>query len=309
MPHLRPYCARNAIFEALVRPAIGSPRCSSPRFVPVRTFSFTPRHHEKLSRKQRERSGVLTPEDQERIRKAKEKAERRAATSPVFASSGNRAQALLDGLKREGPLKANQEEDKGPPENEQIIAVDISLVDREDRYHKRIKLQDVLWNLNRAEEKLILVKSRDKNDPRSIPTCKIITHVDVMRRERQIKGRRALRELGEKLAKELEFTWTIGPADLTMKCGQMTRFLQEGRKLDITIARKYARQEPNKTPKELEALVGTIRGTALAVTGTKEYREPEGQLSRRLLLFFVGPRKEERGSMEETSDATTVASQ
>jgi translation initiation factor IF-3 len=304
MTHLRSYSARNAIFEAFIRPAIGLPRCLPPQLLAQRTFIPTPQCQQKLSRKQREQTGALTPEDQERLRKAREKAERRVAA--VAPRPGPRAKALLVAIGKEPKALAAAADggaEERPLENDEIKNTEISLVDAEGRFHKRVNTREILWRLNRAEEKLLVVKAAEGSDPRSMPLCKIFPLEELLKKEKERKSREAQRERGEKTAKEMEVTWTIGPADMDLKCRQMSKFLGEGRKVDVTINRRYRRRVPDKDQDELQGVVNTVRAAALGVNGAREYRLAEGRLAESMLLFFEGPRGGVKDQIEDAGAA------
>jgi translation initiation factor IF-3 len=297
MSHINPYCVRNAIFETFIRPAIGPSRCrTTQNLLPRRTFIVSTPCHQKLSRKQREQTGAtLTQEDQSRIRKAHEKAERRKAEKALSPRRGTRAQALLESLNlnkdkrgRELPKAAVEEEVK-PLENDEIMDLEISLVDRDERFHRRVNTKEVLWGLNRAEEKLVVVKTARKGDARSMTVCKIYALEQLVEKERRRKSTAAVRDKGEKMAKELGMNWTVGPADLELKCKQMIKFLGEGRKVDVTVTRKFKKRVPDMTNDELQSVLDRIRDTAMGVKGTREYTEPIGQLAHTMLMHFEGP--------------------
>ncbi|KIW03509.1 uncharacterized protein PV09_05275 [Verruconis gallopava] len=302
MAHLRPYCARNAITEAFILPAIGIPRCRDPRLPLRRTFALSAHQQQKLSRKQREKSGIITPEDQERIRKAQEKAAERAAKKAEAPRQGNRAQALLNSLNKSKKIAspAKTEEEQRPPENDEITYPEISLVDRHGRFLKRVQTKEVLWSLNRAEEKLVMIKPTDGKDAGALPICKIFSITELLEKELKEKGRAAQRQRGEKMFKELELSWSIGPADMDMKCKQMIRFLEEGRKVDVTIVRKYRRQAPDRTMDELQGLVDRLKNAVKSVPGAREYRSQDGQLAHTMSFYFEGPRG---GIKAEADDA------
>jgi translation initiation factor IF-3 len=191
--------------------------------------------------------------------------------------------------------KTEAKDEKRPPENDEIKHPEISLVDRQGRFHRRINTREVLWRLNRAEEKLVVVKPAENG---SMPLCKIFSIEELLKKEREMKCKAAEREKGEKMAKELELTWTIGLADMDLKFRQMAKFLGEGRKLDVTITRKYRRQVPDRDQDELRAIVDKVRAAALAVKGAKEYRPPDGRLAETMLLYFEGPKGGIQGRAE-----------
>ena len=307
-PHLRAYSIHNAVFETFIRAAIGSPPRQS------RTLTTTSKHWQKLSRKQREQSNAtLSPEDKERIAKAAEKAaqraEKKAEQDKYRRREGNSAQKLLKqlefqrkvdggggsksaGLGENGKKKGVMSEET--PENEGIAEASgsdvIQLIDREGKFHKGVRLRDVLDDLDRGVEKLVLVKGNKGQEGDGIPVCKIFSFEYLEERKRKIEGRSADLARGEKASKELEMTWTIGGADLDLKLRQMRRFLEEGRRVDVSLQRKFRRRVPEKTAEEMEGLVGMVRSVAKEVKGAREYKEAEGELAKTLDLHFEGPR-------------------
>lgn len=313
MAHPRAYSIQTAVFDAFIRPTIGHPRH---HLLQPRTFTCTSIAPQKLTRKQREQAqanGLPTAADQERIRKAAERAAHRSAKAAQKPREGRSAQQILDRVKtalangqvggrrntQVDPLAAEKaeaklakEEEKRAPENEEIFAKGdiIHLIDRENRYHKRVYLEDVLADLDRSVEKLLLVKGNKGADDDGRPVCRIFTLQHLNDKKRRTEGRSAEVAKGEKSAKELEITWTIGPADLELKTRQMVRFLEEGRKLDITIARKIRRKAPEKTVEEMNSLIEHVRRTVKGVKGAREYKTPEGELANTMDLYFEGPK-------------------
>ena len=318
MSHTRAYCARRALIETFIRPTIG---------LPLRTFTTAaPPLHQKLTRKQRSTgSSTPTPEDAERIRKASEKKAQRAAKKAeqerLAPRQGKSAQRLLEALeqqrafdKRTGGTLVQakkrdaiiEEKDEGPPENEDIAEHGevIHLIDRAGSYHKRVPLFEVLRDLDREVEKLVLVKNNKAADADGTPVCKIFNLEYLAEKKRKIEGRSAEVAKGERSSKEMEFTWTIGPADLDMKIRQMVKFLEEGRRVDVTISRKFRWKVPENM-EEIEEIISTIREAVKTVKGAREYKEAEGEMAKTLDLHFEGPKggvKEKVQAREEDVD-------
>jgi translation initiation factor IF-3 len=306
MTSLRPYCIRNAIHEAFIRPAIGTPTGSH---LSRRTFTQTCISSQKLSRKQREQSGSTpSPEDEARIRKAQERAAERAAKKNSERLVGNSAQRLLKQIekqqKQEGQnLHAKEKVGKEkPPEDEEIMekSIIIDLIDQDMAYKRKVDIRDVLEDMDRETHKLIVVKTNGGAEGSGIPVCRIFRKDYLDGKQKKLLGRTAELAKGEKSSKEMELTWTIGPADLDIKLRQLTRFLEEGRRVDVSLSRKLKWKEPDNSKGELEGLLELMRQTVKGVKGAKEYKEPAGHVGAKYQVYFEGPKG---GIKEKAEDA------
>lgn len=100
--------------------------------------------------------------------------------------------------------------------------------------------------------------------------------------------------------KQLEISWTIDPHDFEHKMKHLRRFLEEGRRVEVLVAKKTKhRRDP--TPNEATALLDGIRLVVAKVEGAVEPRRPEGFITKVMTMFFEGKRnyqKEKSGKDE-----------
>lgn len=93
--------------------------------------------------------------------------------------------------------------------------------------------------------------------------------------------------------KQLEISWTIDPHDFEHKMKHLRRFLEEGRRVEVLVAKKTKhRRDP--TPDEATALLDGIRLVIAKVDGAVESRKPEGFITKAMTMFFEGKRNHEK---------------
>lgn len=93
--------------------------------------------------------------------------------------------------------------------------------------------------------------------------------------------------------KQLEISWTIDPHDFEHKMKHLRRFLEEGRRVEVLVAKKTKhRRDP--TPNEATALLDGIRLVVARVEGAVEPRRPEGFITKVMTMFFEGKRNHQK---------------
>lgn len=93
--------------------------------------------------------------------------------------------------------------------------------------------------------------------------------------------------------KQLEISWTIDRHDFEHKMRHLKRFLEEGRRVEILVAKKTKhRRDPS--PDEATALMDGIRLVVAKVEGAVESRRPEGLMTKAMTMFFEGKRNHQK---------------
>lgn len=107
------------------------------------------------------------------------------------------------------------------------------------------------------------------------------------------------------IMKQLEISWTIDRHDFEHKMRHLKRFLEEGRRVEVLVAKKTKhRRDP--TPDEATALLDGIRLVVANVEGAIESRRPEGFMTKAMTMFFEGKinyQKEKGGKGEAEQEA------
>lgn len=137
-----------------------------------------------------------------------------------------------------------------------------------------------------------------------VAVCRVLPRRQVLEYE---KSKSKKPRTKEKLMKQLEFNWAIGPNDLRHKLDRMKQFLDEGRRVELIIAKK--RKGRDATKEERTKLLADIRAYSQGLEGVREWKamielggvkpkaedeEEDVQMKPRKLttmLFFEGNKK------------------
>lgn len=173
--------------------------------------------------------------------------------------------------------------------DESIRSRVISLRDEHGTFHPNVYLKSVLANIDRATQRVVLLKPANPNDPESLPVCAIMTADEIAAQKKKMKMEEKVRARKKRLLdpKQLEINWGTDKNDLETKMKRMVDFLQQGRRVEILLAPKKRRAQ-SWTQGEAADLVSGIKNKALQVDGTKEYKKPDGKLGARLMLYYEG---------------------
>ncbi|KAI9692000.1 MAG: hypothetical protein M1820_009618 [Bogoriella megaspora] len=127
-------------------------------------------------------------------------------------------------------------------------------------------------------------QSSNKRMP-EYPICRIISKEELRAQE---KAKSKQKKSPDDLTKELEINWAIDKNDLQHRLKKMAQFLEQGRRVEVLLARKKGGRQA--TPKEAESVTQIFRDKAKEVGGT-EWRSMEGNLGMMAKLYFQGPKK------------------
>jgi translation initiation factor IF-3 len=176
-----------------------------------------------------------------------------------------------------------------------IEASHINLVNEKGIYYANVSINDALRSYNRVTHHLLLVKPGTvdefgTSDPEDLPTCRIVTKLD-LRRQLQKKIELKLREETGKVgssadAKTLELNWAIASGDLIHRLSKLQSFLKEGRKVDVTLGPK--RRGKEATRDECDKVLKAVRDAVLDCKGASETKDPDGMVGGVMTLFFEG---------------------
>jgi len=282
MAHLHCQSVRTALYGVFVQPAVSQLGFHNTRPILGLVALQSPSRRWKTTQKQRLASSdpIDTKPTAEVETPKKRNYKDRVAERETFEFRfGNRRQRIT-------PLPQIKGQPERQPQDTEIKARYISLVDRDGNFHPRVNTNEVLLSLNTADEHLIQVVDANAKDPHSIPTCRVFTKEKLRERARQAAEAEKERSRTQKSGKLVEMNWAIAPGDLDIKARQICAFLEEGRKVDVTIAPK--RRGRKATPDEMKALMSRLRDEIQQVDGAKEMLEPEGKMGGIMTMKFSG---------------------
>lgn len=149
--------------------------------------------------------------------------------------------------------------------------------------------------LARIDRKKYFLVQVSETSPESITVCKLmekrVVHEFERAKAKPVKNRQAT-------VKQLEISWTIDPHDFEHKMKHLRRFLEEGRRVEVLVAKKTKhRRDPS--PNEATALLDGIRLVVAEVEGAVESRRPEGFITKAMTMFFQGKRNHQKEKSEK----------
>lgn len=193
-----------------------------------------------------------------------------------LSSTGNRS---LRKAEQYGPQSRKQ----GPPQNENIRAFEVQVVDEDNSLKPPVPLFDVLDTLDRKLYTLVQVSPPESD---GIPVCKIYNREALRQAERaRIKPPKD----PISLTKQLELNWAIDPNDLRHRLNKMQEFLEQGRRVEVILAAK--RKGRKATEEEAQSLLQRLRDRAKELDGAKEWKDMQGKVLGQASLFFEGKAK------------------
>lgn len=168
---------------------------------------------------------------------------------------------------------------------------------------------DVLRSFNPKSERLIQVREEsDLIAGQRHAVCKIINiKEDLLRQKKseRLLAERRRAEAVSKSVKTLEINWNIDRHDLEYRLARAKEFLQEGRRVDIVLARK--RGTKAATEPQCRDLIRIILKSLNDVEGARELKAMEGELGKVTQLWFKGTAQNERSTTQTLPDNSPAA--
>lgn len=152
----------------------------------------------------------------------------------------------------------------------------IRLVNSDNRLDEPIYLEDALHAIDRRECYILQVAGREQG---RIPICKVINKKEqhLQQRDRG-KGSRP-KKLG---LKKMELNWAIDAHDLSRQLKQLTNFLEQGRKVELTLKKKPGKRHP--TLEEINHLMENTRN-AIHAADAVQAKEVKGDPGKQLVMI------------------------
>lgn len=137
-------------------------------------------------------------------------------------------------------------------------------------------------------------EDQDEEKEEWIPTCRIISKKEQyeLDRQRQKQKVQAKKNSGEASTKTVELSWAIDGNDLAHRMKKVVEFLNEGRKVEVVLAKKKGGRKA--TGEECEGVVARILETVEGVKGAKVGKAMEGKVGGVLTLFFEGVKEKDK---------------
>ncbi|KAL9095347.1 MAG: hypothetical protein Q9165_002218 [Trypethelium subeluteriae] len=177
---------------------------------------------------------------------------------------------------------------RSQPYNEKIQSQYIHLVDPDGKLGSAITLFDALHGFNRGTHDLVQVSQTlaaesgaSRSNPPT-PICKVISK-DELRASERAKAKP--KKSPDQSLKELEINWAIDRHDLQHRLKRLGEFLDQGRRVEILLARKKSGRQATK--EEVEDLVNSLREKCREAGG-KEWKPMEGKMGLMAKLHFDG---------------------
>jgi translation initiation factor IF-3 len=174
----------------------------------------------------------------------------------------------------------------------------VNVVDADGVFHNNVSLDEALRSFNKVTHHLVQltpgkVDEVGHPDPQNLPTCRIISKIDLRaQHERKLETMRR-QEQGRSgtgpTPKSLELNWAIAPADLKHRLESLKRFLREGRKVEVLLGPKKKGKKASQ--EEAEAVMKSVREAAGECKGSKEVKS-EGQVGGVITIVFEGRKVE-----------------
>lgn len=161
----------------------------------------------------------------------------------------------------------------------------IAFKNRDDELEPYVNTRAILEEVDPQKEHLITIGTipHPRDPSEKIPLCKIFTKETLREMGRTATARLKEQKKAQGSAKNLEFNWAAGPADLDRQLGQMVKFLGEGRRVDVLLARKKGSRKAEI--EESRALLIKVRAAA-AGCGAKEVAKADGEAGKRMTMAF-----------------------
>ena len=155
-----------------------------------------------------------------------------------------------------------------------IHAEHINLIDLNGDFHPNIPMDQATRKINRVTHHILLVSDGKvdefgRQDPNQLPTCKVISKMDLRNQYNRKIDLQRKAERGPVL-KNLELNWAIAEGDLKHRLEKLKEFLRDGRKVEVVFGPK--RRGKKATDEEIKNVLKAVEEAALDCKGTGEVK-------------------------------------
>ncbi|KAL4934686.1 putative translation initiation factor IF3 [Aspergillus undulatus] len=172
--------------------------------------------------------------------------------------------------------------DAPPPDIEELRDEDIrsdfiQIVNEDNKLNPPSRLNAVLRSIDRRTHYILQVSPAQ---PGQDPVCKIINRSEHYKRTRELAKAVKAARAANQAVKQIELNWAIDDHDLSHRLGQMAKFLDKGRKVEVILLRRKHRQTP--TPEMVNSLMEKVL-QAVKDAGAAQISPVEGEPGKRLM--------------------------
>jgi translation initiation factor IF-3 len=181
-----------------------------------------------------------------------------------------------------------------------IQADAINLIDEKGTFRPNIYFQDAMRKFNRVTHHLLLISEGRTNelgeqDPEHLPTCKIITKID-LRSQYNRKIEIATKLQKGPSSKNLELNWAIAGGDLKHRLEKLKTFLKEGKKVEVVFG--FKKRGKKATEAEANGVLKAVTDAVDECKGAGELKR-EGVVGGVMTIVYQGTRLQEPKSEKE----------
>ncbi|KAF2452012.1 hypothetical protein P171DRAFT_426416 [Karstenula rhodostoma CBS 690.94] len=170
----------------------------------------------------------------------------------------------------------------------------INLIDQNGTFIPNVFFNDAMRKFNRVTHHLLLISEGQVDefgepDPEHLPTCKIITKIDLRNQyNRKIEVARKL-EKGPS-TKNLELNWAIAGGDLKHRLEKLNDFLKDGKKVEVLF--KPKKRGKKATEAEAKSVLKAVTDVVDDCKGAGEVKR-EGDVGGTLTVVLQGTKLQE----------------
>lgn len=212
---------------------------------------------------------------------------RSKATAQTRYASFMRSRSNVPSNLSKAPPRPSKDQFPGVIRNNAIEARYIQMPAPEGGLTPAEPLRSVLSRLKEGTEHLVQISKMDDGD--DVAICRIMTLSDLLLQKRdKEKAQKELRKsVKQAVPKQIELNWAIGPNDLEHKLTQLKSFIEDGKKVEVVLARRKKKRQA--TMAEGEELMKKVR-TKLEEIDAREIKPMEGREIGKHIMLTVRKR-------------------
>lgn len=166
-----------------------------------------------------------------------------------------------------------------------IVAYEVHVVGEDNALKPPEPLRRVLQSFDRKLYTLVQVSPPEEG---KIPVCKIYEKRAL--REIERAKAKAVQKGPALLVKQLALNWAIGPNDLGHRLNKLVEFLEQGKRVEVTLVGKKKKGR-KATVEEADEVLRRVRLRVNKVEGATEWKAMVGRVPEEVTLHFEGKSK------------------
>lgn len=172
--------------------------------------------------------------------------------------------------------------------------------------------RDVLQSYDPKTHYLEQLSNNDRNDPNFVPVCKIVCKKEAYAAEKarkleQKEAKKTTVKSSAAMMKTIELNWAIDANDLKHRLDRLKDFLEEGRRVEVVLARK--KRGRRATVEECEGVLQKLDECIESVPGASEMvkKDKPAQQQSKLGGFMAKTYVRREGKQNSQDDEAMVA--